>query len=335
MIGQFKIEDAKRLRSSQRKCRCRRIGERDDDGEGDKVGQPKQKRKRKPLKIPTNAEQSELLQKAFEKELVTRGFKGCALKQELRNYEHVFSASRARHLHVLNPYAGVRWARIFAEAISECGSEGALWTVTIISDDWMIAPYRKGSLEHALRFILRRMRAESRRGLRGISYLLQADFALRRHVFHRHLCIEIHWHGVVWATADQIKAIKRRFPVNRFGADGFAAERADDLPGWCEYATKDTRLGYVTVRNFRFRPQSRHWKAWFQHREAIAGPKREWLIAMIGNLTKPELCSASGEGLVVLREAKRLARERGYRAAPVVAPGTVHRRESSRKRRKC
>jgi hypothetical protein len=332
MIGQFKIEDIKRPSSSQRKCRCRRIGEHDDDGEGDKVGQPKPKRKRKPLKIPTNAEQSEFLQKAIEKELVTRGFKGCALKQELRDYEHVFSASRARQLHALNPYAGAKWAKAVDEAIAERGSEGTFWTVTIVSDDWMIDPNREGSLERALRFILRRMRAVARRGLRGVSYLLQADFALRRHVFHHHQCIEIHWHGVVWATADQIKAVKRRFPVNRFGADGFAAERADNLPGWLGYAAKDTRLGYVTVRNFRFRPQSRHWKAWFQHREAIAGPKRQWLIAMIGNLTKPELCSASGDGLAVLREAKRLARERGYRGRAATASVQVSRRRPRRRR---
>jgi hypothetical protein len=314
MVSQCRADDLERLRSSKRKCRQRRIGERDGNGDGYEVAQPKPKRKRKPLRIPTNAEQSELLHVAIEDELVTRGFKGCALKQELRNYEHVFSATRARHLHALNPYAGVKWATALADAIAEQGGKGTLWTVTIISDDWMIDPYRQGSLERTLRFLLRRMRPAARRGLRGVSYLLQADFALRRHVFHHRLCIEIHWHGVVWATADQIEAIKRRFPANQFGADGFDAEETDDLTGWLGYATKDTRLGYSTVKNLELCPRSRRWKEWFQHREAISGPKRQWLLAMMGDLTKPELCSASGSGLAVLREAKRLARERGYRA---------------------
>jgi hypothetical protein len=49
-----------------------------------------------------------------------------------------------------------------------------------------------------------------------------------------------------------------------------------------------------------------------QHREAIAGPKRQWLIGMIGDLTKPELCSASRAGRVVLQAAKRLAMASGY-----------------------
>jgi hypothetical protein len=52
---------------------------------------------------------------------------------------------------------------------------------------------------------------------------------------------------------------------------------------------KDTRFGYRTVKNFGSQSGSRHQKAWFQYREAIYGPQRRLLIAMVGTLSKPDL----------------------------------------------
>ncbi len=82
--------------------------------------------------------------------------------------------------------------------------------------------------------------------------------------------------------------------------------------GALAYIAKDNRLGYVTVENFKFRAGSSRWKEWFHHREPLTGPKRLLLMNAFGDLTKPELCAASGVGRDVLAEAKRLARAGGY-----------------------
>jgi hypothetical protein len=143
----------------------------------------------------------------------------------------------------------------------------------------------------------------------------------------------VHWHGLIWATAKQIEALKKRLPANRFGAARFHARAVYDLSGALRYVTKDTRFGYRTAKNFGFQPGSRHEKEWFQFREAIYGPQRRLLIAMVGTLTKPDLCAVSGVGLTVLREAKRLARERGYGGTPIMASRIARRRKTSRRRR--
>jgi hypothetical protein len=274
-----------------------------------------------------------LLRNALEKGLKANGFMGVALRQELREWEHVFSSTRARYLHALNPYAGAKWAGILHEAIEAASFDDTPWKVTIIDDDWMFSTYPRGPSERDLRWMLSRMRRAVRRALRGVPYLLQADFAVRRHDAGHRMAIEVHWHGLVWASEEKVEALKKRFPANRFGADRFRARGVYDLTGALRYVTKDTRLGYRTVKNFGFQPGSRHWKEWFQHREALYAPKRLLLIAMVGNLAKPELCAASGMGLAVLREAKQLAKAQGYQASPVVVRRTAHRRKPSRRHR--
>jgi hypothetical protein len=299
--------------------------ERVRDGKGDmRPGkQSKPAYKRKPLRIPTDAEQAELLQLAIEKQLAARGIKGAALRQELREWEHVLDKTHARNLHALNPFTGGRWAQILNNAVEEVSPDGEVWTVTIIDDDWMFSTYPSGPTEHDLRRMLSRMRCAVRPGLRGVSYLLQSDFAVRRHIVSNRLAIEVHWHGLVWATADQIATLQRRFQAGRFGADRLHAEVGYNLLGWLRYSTKDPRLGYNTVKNFGFQPGSRNWKEWFQHREPLSASKRWLLLAMIGDLTKPELCAASGVGLAVLRKARRMAKARGSGVHRFPAPARV------------
>jgi hypothetical protein len=197
------------------------------------------------------------------------------------------------------------------EAIEGTDFDNTPWIVTIIGD-WMFSIFPRNPTEPDLRLMLSRMRRAARRELRGVPYLLQADFAVRRQTVGYRIAIEVHWHGLIWATAKQIEALKKRLPANRFGAARFHARAVYDLGGALRYVTKDTRFGYRTVKNFGFQPGSRHEKEWFQRREPIYGPQRRLLIAMVGTLTKPELCAASGEGRVVLQEAKRLAKDRGY-----------------------
>jgi hypothetical protein len=319
MIRQSIVEGIQCQRSSQRNQRQRRQCDTDDKGSRHAVVRSKTTGEKTELKPPTNAEQSELLKAAIEKGLRDHGFKLAALQQAMREWDHVFCRTRARYLHALNPYAGARWSGILHEAIEGTDFDETPWMVTIIADDWMFSTYPHGPSESDLRRMLSQMRRAVRRGLRGVPYLLQADFAIRRYAGSRRVAIEVHWHGLVWATVNQIAAIKKRFPADRFGADRFNARDIYDLPGAIDYIAKDTRFGYRTVRNFGFQPGSRHQKAWFQYREAIYGPQRRLLIEMTGNLTKPDLCAASGVGLAVLREAKRVARERGYRGCAATA----------------
>jgi hypothetical protein len=136
---------------------------------------------------------------------------------------------------------------------------------------------------------------------------------------------------VARAAAQQIEALKKRLPANRFGATRFHARAVYDLGGALRYVTKDTRFGYRTAKNFGFQPGSRHEKEWFQRRESIYGPQRRLLIAVTGNLTKLDLCAASGIGRVVLQAAKRLARERGYRGRAAAASVHVPRRKPKRR----
>ncbi|MBD2747785.1 hypothetical protein IC232_13860 [Microvirga sp. BT688] len=313
MIGQFIGEYIQRQPPSQRKQLPRRQWENDEGGTKQVTSAPTTKSEKGRLKPPTNAEQSELLQAAIESGLRDKGLKELAIRQEVREWEHVFSKSYARHLHALNPYARERWSGILQEVIDGTAFDNTPWMVTIIADDWMFSTYPRRPSESDLRWVLSRMRKAVQRGLRGAPYLLQADFAVRRYEGSRRVAIEVHWHGLVWATAKQIAAIKKRFPATRFGADRFHARDIYDLRGAIGYMAKDTRFGYRTVKNFGFQPGSQHQKKWFQFREAIYGPQRRLLIAMIGNLKKPDLCAASGMGLRVLRQAKQLARDRGYR----------------------
>lgn len=198
------------------------------------------------------------------------------------------------------------------DVIERAAFDNVPWMVTIIADDRMFSIYPRGPSERDLRCMLSRMRRAAQRELSGVPYLLQVDFAIRRYAESRRVAIEVHWHGLVWATANQIAAIKKRFPATRFGADRFHARGTYNLPGAIGYMAKETRFGYRTVKNFGFQPGSWHQKKWFQFREPNYGPQRRLLIAMVGTLTKPELCSASGAGLVVLQAAKRLAKEKGY-----------------------
>ncbi|WP_407530409.1 hypothetical protein [Methylobacterium oryzisoli] len=148
--------------------------------------------------------------------------------------------------------------------------------------------------------------------LRGASYLLQADFAVRREVGDFQPYIEVHWHGLLWADARKLDALRVKFGTNRFGAPELRASAVYDLPGSLSYIAKDTRLGYVTVRKRAFCPASNHSEAWFNRRDRLQSRHRRLLIKMVGDLTKPELCTASKAARAILRDAKRLAADQGY-----------------------
>jgi hypothetical protein len=161
MMGQFIEEDIQCQQPSQRSQRPRRQCE--NDGSGTKhVVPPSTKSEKGKLKPPTNAEQSELLQAAIEKGLRDTGLKGVALRQEMRQWEDVFSHSRARCLHALNPYAGERWSEILHEVIEGADFGDIPWEVTIINDNWLFSTDLRRPSERGLRWMLSRMRRAAR-----------------------------------------------------------------------------------------------------------------------------------------------------------------------------
>jgi hypothetical protein len=262
---------------------------------------------------------------------MARGIKDLQLRRAIQEHEEVFSRRQARHLHALNSYSGATWAGFLAEAISTSEVDGTLWFVTIIDDDWILGTNPVEPSPDDLKGLLVRMRRITGLRLRGVPYVLQADFAVRREVGDFRPSVDVHWHGLVWADARQIGALRSKFRANRRGAAGFQARAVYHLPGALAYLTKDTRLGYVTVRNRAFQPESSGGKGWFHHRISLQSRHRQLLLGLVGDLTKPELCSASGAGRGVLQEAKRLAREGGYGSSPVTARVITFRRRPRRR----
>ena len=154
-------------------------------------------------------------------------------------------------------------------------------------------------------------------------FLLQADFAVRRVVRGYRATIEVHWHGLVWADKTTIDALKAKFPANKLGAEGMKAKKVYDLAGALTYTTKDPRLGYITVQDRRVEIDPSARKGWFHRRDHLETRHRRMLVIMTGNLTKPELCSASGEGRAVLQQARQIAKRQGYRRPSLLMVGSV------------
>jgi len=274
-------------------------------------------KKRKRLKLPSDSEQAELLRTAIEKKLKGGGESGVRLRCAMREYRHVYDRRDRQELHALNPYAGAIWAAALEEAVAATGIEGQAWFVTIIDDAWSLGTtiysYSIGPSPEALSDVLKQMRRTTGLRLRGVPFLLQADFAVRRVVGHWEPSIEVHWHGLVWTDKATIGVLQKRFPANKIGAPGMKAKAVYGLSGALAYAVKDSRLGYVTVQNRHHGMDSSNRKRWFHHRDTLQSRHRWMLVGMTADLTKPELCSASGEGRIVLRKALQIVKEQGYR----------------------
>src|SRR5829696_779245 len=83
--------DAQRCRiSSKRNRRRRPMDDDDDSGHGWVTTKHPKPKKRKPVTVPTDSEQAELLKKAIEKELNERGNSGPRLRCAMREYRHVY-----------------------------------------------------------------------------------------------------------------------------------------------------------------------------------------------------------------------------------------------------
>jgi hypothetical protein len=321
MLKPITIDDILHVYSMKQERRRRRKCDHDDDTEW-KVVKPKKWKPRKDLVLPRDAEQSELLQVAIEKGLRAQKKQMIHIKQRLREQQPRFSRRDQWRLCALNPYSGAKWAATLETAIRANNATKNLWFVTIIDDGWTLGTYPVEPSEQAFLNLLRQMRQQTRRLLRGFSYLLEADFALRRYAGTGHRFIELHWHGLVWANKAQMKAIAKRFSPNRYRAKGLDWKAVYDLSGALRYITKDTRLGYLTVENRGFGPTPHSQKGWFHYREPLLSSQRRLLLCVFGRLTKPELCTVSGTGNIVLQEARELAKSRGYRRSRSVITAT-------------
>jgi hypothetical protein len=303
---------------SQRKCRLKRKCEDDDVGEFRTYSPTSTTHKKKKLRVPTSQEQSERLRAAIEKKGNDAGWKPHQIRRELLERRHVYDRRDAQMLHATNPFAGGKWARMLEEAITSRQLNKEMWAVTIIHDSWCLGTYPVLPSPEELADVLRRMWKAIWSRMRGTPYLLQADIAVRRHVHDHRVYVEVHCHGLVWADGGTINLLKQKFPPNKFGAEGMKKKPVRSLLGWLDYLVKDSRLNYLTVENRGFAPGGSS-KGWFHYREPQPRRTRQLLMHMVGDLTKPELCSASGEGREVLQEAKRLARAKGWRPSPRVS----------------
>ena len=91
------------------------------------------------------------------------------------------------------------------------------------------------------------------------------------------------------------------------------AKAVYDRPGALTYTTKNPRLGYITVQDRRVEIDPSARKGWFHRRDHLETRHRRMLVTLTGDLTKPELCTASGEGNTVLQHARRIVKKQGYR----------------------
>jgi hypothetical protein len=147
--------------------------------------------------------------------------------------------------------------------------------VTIIDDAWLFSVYPREPSERDLRWMSAGCGGPFAE-VSGVSpYLLQADFAVRRHeAGHR----DRHRGALAWFSLGErgakIDAMKKRFRLIASGLTAFTLATIYDLTGALALHHQGYPLWLPDCKNFGFQRGSRHWKEWFQHREADLGPKR-------------------------------------------------------------
>ena len=274
------------------------------------------KKPRRQFKLPTHREQYELLARAVRKDLEEiREFGDEPDQREECDHPFAFSvrmlpfkkANRHR-LAALNPWAGVAWRNHLLNAIAEVAPSDPAHFVTVLEEGWDFPsdqwPIDSSELMARLRTIGRQVRNR----LRGLPFLLQLDIALHRVAKQpgsRRVCV--HFHGLIWGQDDHVSKAMAGFKPGFLGAPGGLSERVYDLRGALAYMSKDPRSAYVSYRKRQPWKPDQPLSRLFSHREPLTRGNRRFLLNLFGDLTKPQLCIASGVGEEVLRRAKALA----------------------------
>jgi hypothetical protein len=113
-----------------------------------------------------------------------------------------------------------------------------------------------------------------------------------------------HLHGLGWGKRDHVDRALGAWPQSFCGAPGKTTKAIYNLSGVLAYCAKDTRTRSVVKRS-----GTRNW----HHKERIWSPQMRTLLHLLGSTSKPLLTFATGEGTAVLKRARRLAREIGWK----------------------
>ncbi len=251
--------------------------------------------------VPTNLEQWWAVQRTVAGLVKSRpSFRRTRERAWLQPLEH---RSR-RELHVMNPWAGVAFARHLAQAWTEFAGEGIAQAVTVIDQahDWHESRYTDPDPHQVLQ-ARDALAAQVRRAFRGRSYLFLMEIALYRTTGDWRWRFCPHLHGIVWAEREWVLGRSDHFSGGFYGADPIHCQRLRDS-GWFGYMTKDPRLAYVWWRE--------HDSGFQARARCCAGREVRFLLQLFHGVTKLELCIVSGLGQQILQRARRLAKARGY-----------------------
>jgi hypothetical protein len=267
--------------------------------------------KRKPVVIPTNHEQLEKLERAAR----YMSNRQCEIsdRQRRRVKEGWLDglAYRDRYsLHALNPWAGELWSRWLHTAYEQYQGDDPHFAVTVLDKGWDLSVKDFAFTDPTdLRRVIQTIRKQLQAAFRGASYLFMVDVSVERqaHVYQNERRLCLHLHGVVWLDRRKLRAAKRYFAGGHYKAPALKTKFMYDSAGWLNYASRDQRLGnhwYRVPLDFEERYKRRD--------EHLYSGQRQHLLRLFHNVTKPDLCIASGIGKQIKLEALQSAKARGY-----------------------
>lgn len=223
-----------------------------------------------------------------------------------------YGESMAKWLGVLNPWANELWADYLKKPpYPKQTLDHRLFCVSLLSHAWQIdlqIPRSAPQLHQEVMSIVPKLKQGVRNKFTELpDFLLMIDVAL--HVVDKRRSLCLHAHGFVWGEEKFIQKIVDKFPPVIGGARGGDVKPCKDRRRWSLYMAKDARQKTVTNRianDAKERPR------YFKGREVLTKEDQLILVEAIGDLTKPEMTFASGEGSKILRAAKKAALENDY-----------------------
>jgi len=215
---------------------------------------------------------------------------------------------KANKLGCLNPFAGERWAdQLFSIPMPKIEPPSQLCCITILPLVGVIDLNIMRTAEELNRqFLMTCAKVQQKcrnvaAGKFGFLLGLEASIIL---VNGRNRLLAIHVHGLAWGELPLVKAVLKKLPRTVAGARGGKAKVCENRQRWLRYISKDARL-----KSIRNQDSDRKWLRTFsQH---LTKDDQLTLIEAFGDLRKPEMFFASGEGVKVLSAARRKAAANG------------------------
>lgn len=284
--------------------------------------------KRRKNTIPNAQRQRMLMREALLKEAIETSKQDRQDHRSLRRRRYgahvqglLISPIFARRLRASNPSAGALWAGYLLEAVKAKPCDQQPHFATVLQATWDFSGTADPLGPEELRQRLRQIQREVRNRMKKLGFLLQLDVALHRVKGAKNRRVCVHFHGVAWGGTDEVKAAMNRFHEGFGGAPGGVAMPItveEDWPRILTYIAKDTRCGAVHV--LRQRPEGGKPRR-FGHKDPLTRRQRLFLFRLFGDITKPELCIGSGHGAEILRYARKLAADAGWRRSPAWRKG--------------